>query len=95
MIFTIEDVAHSVYSASRWRGLPIALALSQLVWSLCIGYVNVATMSWLQKQCPAEEMGRVLMSLIHARLVRLNPNLNLCRWLVADNHLTLMFSASG
>jgi MFS family permease len=61
---------------------------------LAIGYVNVATMSWLQKRIPPEKMGRV-MSLVMLGSFGLIPISNFVAGLLADNHLTLMFGASG
>jgi len=61
---------------------------------LAIGYVNVASMSWLQKRVPAEKMGRV-MSLVMLGSFGLVPISNFLAGVLADNHLMLMFGGAG
>lgn len=59
-----------------------------------IGFTNVSSISWLQKRIPPEKMGRV-MSLVMLGSFGLGPISNLLAGLLVDNHLTLMFGASG
>ena len=61
---------------------------------LAIGYVNVATMSWLQKRIPPEKMGRV-MSLVMLGSFGLIPISTFIAGLLVDNHMTLMFGGAG
>ncbi|MBI1282128.1 MAG: MFS transporter [Anaerolineaceae bacterium] len=61
---------------------------------LAIGYVNVASMSWLQKRIPPEKMGRV-MSLVMLGSFGLIPISTFVSGLLVDYHLTIMFGASG
>ncbi len=75
------------------HNLPIALVVA-VGMGLAIGYVNVATVSWLQKRIPPEKMGRV-MSLVMLGSFGLIPISNFVAGLLADNHLTLMFGGSG
>ncbi len=61
---------------------------------LAVGYVNVVSISWLQKRIPAEKMGRV-MSLVMLGSFGLGPISNFIAGTLVDSHLTLMFAASG
>jgi MFS family permease len=61
---------------------------------LAVGYVNVVSISWLQKRIPAEKMGRV-MSLVMLGSFGLGPISNFVAGTLVDSHLTLMFAASG
>jgi MFS family permease len=61
---------------------------------LAVGYVNVSSISWLQKRIPAEKMGRV-MSLVMLGSFGLGPISNFIAGTLVDNHLTLMFGAAG
>lgn len=70
-------------------GVVIAIGMG-----LAVGYVNVVSISWLQKRIPAEKMGRV-MSLVMLGSFGLGPISNFVAGTLVDNHLTLMFAAAG
>jgi MFS family permease len=72
-----------------WIAVVVAISMG-----LAVGYVNVVSISWLQKRIPAEKMGRV-MSLVMLGSFGLGPISNFIAGLLVDNYLTLMFGAAG
>ncbi len=73
--------------------LPLEIAVCAVI-GLTIGYVNVVTVSWLQKRIPTESMGRV-MSLMTLGSVGLLPISSLLAGVLVDVSLPLLFGGAG
>jgi len=87
----VSGVAIMVVGIAPW--LP-AVAIAFAVMGICIGYVNILAISWLQARVPTEMVGRV-MALAMLMGFGITPlSLGLAGWLI-DLDATALFLGSG